>query len=254
VSGASTTPAAAGEAMARWLEWLGDLATYRPGDFLMFSPRTYWRLFELHNEAWWPLPWLLPAIGAAMLAWAWRGGDAARRAGALALAAASGFVGWAFMLERYAPVNWAATGLAVLWGALCLSLLALAASGQVRVGRGGPRRRAATVLVFWALLGQPLLAPLAGRPLAQAEVFGLAPDPTAIAVIAWLLAGSMPARGAVVWAWRTAWALAAGACLIGAATLAVLDEWQAGVPLAAAVAGLVLARARPRPPGVSPGP
>ena len=33
--------------------------TYRPSDFLMFAPRTYWRLFELHNEAWWPAQPLL---------------------------------------------------------------------------------------------------------------------------------------------------------------------------------------------------
>ncbi len=24
--------------------------SYRPGDFLLFSPRTYWRLFQLANE------------------------------------------------------------------------------------------------------------------------------------------------------------------------------------------------------------
>ena len=32
--------------------------SYRLSDFLLFSPRTYWRLFELHNEALWPLPLL----------------------------------------------------------------------------------------------------------------------------------------------------------------------------------------------------
>ena len=25
--------------------------SYRPGDFLLFSPRTYWRLFQLANES-----------------------------------------------------------------------------------------------------------------------------------------------------------------------------------------------------------
>ena len=29
--------------------------TYRPSDLLMFAPRTYWRLFELHNESLWPM-------------------------------------------------------------------------------------------------------------------------------------------------------------------------------------------------------
>ena len=43
--------------------------TYRPSDFLMFAPRTYWRLFELHNEAWWPAQALLLLAGSAALAW-----------------------------------------------------------------------------------------------------------------------------------------------------------------------------------------
>ena len=29
--------------------------TYRAEDFLLFSPRVYWRMFELHNTALWPL-------------------------------------------------------------------------------------------------------------------------------------------------------------------------------------------------------
>ena len=41
--------------------------TYRPADFLMFAPRTYWRLFELHNAAWWPAPPLLLLAGLAGL-------------------------------------------------------------------------------------------------------------------------------------------------------------------------------------------
>ncbi len=31
-----------------------DWSTYRLEDFLLFSPRTYYRLFELHNAAVWP--------------------------------------------------------------------------------------------------------------------------------------------------------------------------------------------------------
>jgi hypothetical protein len=29
--------------------------TYRPSDFLLFAPRTYYRLFELYNSEIWPL-------------------------------------------------------------------------------------------------------------------------------------------------------------------------------------------------------
>lgn len=241
-----------GHAFDRWLEWLGDLATYRPSDFLMFSPHTYWRLFELHNEAWWPLPWLLPAVGIAVVAWCWRGSDAAHRAGALGLAAVAAFVGWAFVLQRYAAINWAATWLALLWFVLCLALLALAASGRLQATASGARRRLACVLALWALLGQPLLAPLAGRPSAQAEAFGLAPDPTALAVLAWLLATEAVGAGWLRWASRLAWAATLGLSLSSAATLAVLGEWQAVVLTAAAVAGIASALAGRRRSALRP--
>ena len=45
---------------------MADWLSYRPQDFLLFSPRTYWRLFELHNEALWPLHLLTFAIGLAI--------------------------------------------------------------------------------------------------------------------------------------------------------------------------------------------
>ena len=37
--------------------------TYRPVNFLLFSPRVYWRMFELHNAALWPLQVLALAAG-----------------------------------------------------------------------------------------------------------------------------------------------------------------------------------------------
>ena len=46
--------------MAEW--W-----TYRPEDFLLFSPRVYWRLFELHNAAVWPVQVPALLLGAAIL-------------------------------------------------------------------------------------------------------------------------------------------------------------------------------------------
>lgn len=236
-------------AAERWLEWLRDLGTYRPSDFLMFAPRNYWRLFELHNEAWWPLPVVLPGLGLAVLAWRWRAGTAAHGAGALGLAATGAFVAWSFVLGAYAPINWAATWVAALWAVLCVLLAALAASGKVHAVAPGLRRRLAALLAVWALLGQPLLAPLAGRPLAQAEVFGLAPDPTVLATLAWLLAGSVVARGPVVWAWRATWVMALACCLSSAATLALLGAWPESLLMAAAAgaSGIAVAAGRREP-------
>lgn len=223
--------------------------TYRPSDFLMFAPRTYWRLFELHNQAWWPMPWLLVLLGVVALVAAWRWPGAARRWGMVALAAAWAFCGWAFVLERYAPINWAATGFALGFGLQALVLGLLGAMGLDRGRtrpvplRAGWRGRVAMALGLWAVLAHPLLAPALGRPWGQAEVLGLAPDPTAIATLAALLAWPVPAQ-----AWRggrlvqaLAWVLTLAWCAVSAATLATMGSVQALVPLAAGLVALPVA-------------
>lgn len=49
-------------------------------------------------------------------------------------------------------------------------------------------RRVALALGGLVVIGYPWLGTLAGRPLAQAEVAGWMPDPTAWATLAWMLA------------------------------------------------------------------
>lgn len=213
--------------------------TYRPSDFLMFAPRTYWRLFELHNEAWWPLPPLLVLVGLAWLWWARQRGRAGLRAGAAGLAAAWAFVAVAFLLPRYAPINWAASGLAIGFVAQALGLAALATRGDLQAAPPGLRRRTGALLVAWALLGHPLLAPAFGRPWLQGEFFGLAPDPTAIATLGFLLCQG--AAGPITHGlWRLSWTLAMAWCAISIATLWTMGSAQGWVLLVAAlVAGLV---------------
>jgi hypothetical protein len=41
--------------------------TYRLSDFLLFAPNTYYRLFELYNDAIWPLQLAGLALGAVLL-------------------------------------------------------------------------------------------------------------------------------------------------------------------------------------------
>lgn len=89
--------------------------TYRLSDFLMFSPRTYWRLVELYNHDVWPAQLAGLAVGFAAL---WLA--ASRRAGAgrvlaALLAVAWLWVGWAFHWQRYATINWAAQYFAVAY-------------------------------------------------------------------------------------------------------------------------------------------
>ena len=82
--------------------------TYSLSDFLLFSPRTYYRLFELYNVAIWPLQIVGLALGVAIVGLllrdvAWRG-----RAIAAALAACWLWVAWAYFQKRYETINWAA--------------------------------------------------------------------------------------------------------------------------------------------------
>ena len=226
--------------------------TYRPADFLMFAPATYWRLFELHNAALWPLqPALLLALVTA--AWWWRHRAAAPAAGTwgvvfAAAALAWAGVGWGFLLQLYAEINWAAQGAALAFAVQAAGLLALACCagvGRARLVPAAPggRRRLGLALLLGAVLLYPLLAPLQGRPWAQAELVALAPDPTAIATLGLLLCTGSPHRGlrralgalrVLPWAW----------CAASAATLWTMGAAQAVVPTAVLVA-VVLAQALP---------
>ena len=82
--------------------------TYSLSDFLLFSARTYYRLFELYNLVVWPWHVLAIALGLAVLvSWlrrgAWQG-----RSVAVILAICWLFVAWAYLLAHYDTINWAA--------------------------------------------------------------------------------------------------------------------------------------------------
>ncbi|MBL8341263.1 MAG: hypothetical protein JNL30_07320 [Rubrivivax sp.] len=227
-------------------EWIADWLSYRPGDFLMFAPRTYWRLFELHNEAWWPLqvPAVLCAVAGSVALLRGRRPlpPGLSRAGLLVLAAALGFVAWTFVQTLYAPVNWAADGLAAALAVLALAMVA-SAMATVRAGTAHSApptfvRRGAAVLMLAAAVAWPAAAPMAGRAWQTVEIVGLAPDPTLAAVLAWLLV-ARPAVAAHVVAhasWLAAWGLALACLAFSAATLATMGSRQWLLPATAIVA------------------
>lgn len=163
--------------------------TYRLSSFLLYSPRTWFRLHELHNAEQWPLHVLALALGIALLVLIRRPGTSAGRAAALILAACWVWVAWAFHLRRYASINFAATYFAA---AFVIEALLLVWIGTVR-GRltfesSVPLvRRVGFWLFAFALIAQPALGPLAGRNFRQSEYFGIAPDPTVTATLGILL-------------------------------------------------------------------
>ena len=82
--------------------------TYSLTDFLLFSPRTYYRLIERHNLALWPAQLLALALGAVIAGLLRRPTPARGRAIAAILAVLWAWVGWTFVAGRYATINWAA--------------------------------------------------------------------------------------------------------------------------------------------------
>jgi hypothetical protein len=211
--------------------------SYSLSDLLMFSARTYYRLFELYNLAIRPAQLPGAAFGIALLACAARPGAACGRLAFALLAACWLWVAWAFHAQRYAAINLAAPYFAFAFALEALLLLWL---GTVRgrlapaaTGRGGDR--AAVGLLLFALLAYPLLAIAGGRSWRQMELFGVAPDPTAIATLAVLL---LPARASwVLLPIPLLWCAISGATLW---TMRAPHAWAA--PLAALLALLLYAR------------
>lgn len=225
---------------AWWAEW----SSYRPSDFLMFSPRIYWRLFESLNRAAWPVQGLLigaPLVWLSGLAGRWHrvGEGLALRAAALYLGVGWSVVAWYFLAERYAPINWPARGAAIAFAVQAMAWLPLMAAGRLRLTPATTRRRIGIGLLVWALLGHPALAPIAGRPWLQAEVIGLAPDPTVIASLGVLLLLDAPGGAARRWL-RLLWWLPVAWC-VAAAALATMGSPQAGVMLAAGLLAVAAA-------------
>lgn len=165
--------------------------TYSLTSFLLFSPRTYYRLFELYNAEVWPAQIVTLALGLAIPILVLRRPAWGGRAVAATLAACWLLVAWAYLLERYDTINFVARYFAI---GFALQALLLIWTGVIRdrmqLDASPIRGKLGLAILLYALAIHPLIAPLTGRPWVQAELFGLAPDPTAIATIGVLLAAA----------------------------------------------------------------
>lgn len=221
--------------------------TYRLSDFLMFSTRTYRRLFELYNAEVWPAHAVAVGCGVLLLVGAARRRPALARSAAGLLAAAWLWVAWAFHLQRYATINTAAPWFGLAFGIEAIVLTGLALSGVrwCTSADADPRRAVGLALLAAALFALPLVGSILGRPWTQAEIFGIAPDPTVVATLGMLLlmrddGDRTPSR----WSWvgLVAWPIPVGWCLVSGATLWTMDAPEA--PLLPVLAAIALIGAR----------
>ena len=200
-----------------------EASSYGLADLLLFSARTYYRQFELYNAELWPAQLLGAGLGLAILGLVARGTPKAARVVSLLLAACWLWVAWAFHLQRYAAINWAATWFAAAFAAQGVMLLlagaGFAGRGTVRPGRG-PRPSIGLGLMVFALFVQPWIGVPFGRSWRQAEFFGLAPDPTVVFTLGVLLLLHPVGPGAaptpllrLLWPIPLLWCAASGATL-----------------------------------------
>lgn len=209
---------------------MGEWWTYRLTDFLGFTPRTYYRLFQLYNTELWPAPLAAVVLGLVLLALTlrspgppWRG-----RAVPVLLALAWLWVAWAFHWQRYRTINYAASYFAAAFTLQALLLAGLAAMpGSRRWTDRRPDAPGITIL-FLVVFVEPLLGPLLGRSWKGVELFAMAPDPTVAATLGLLLIMAAPRPLFIV---PLLW------CLVSWATLSAMEAPDAWVlPLVAAVA------------------
>lgn len=165
---------------------MDNWASHSLSDFLLFSPRVYERLFVLYNQDIWPGHIAALAVGLyAVYALLVRSENAIRIAtflvGLLWL-----WIAWAFFANRYATINWAAVYFVPLFVVQGIVLIATAirrfqpnGTAERLFIRSAPLAALSLVVVAY-----PLIAVASGRNWQSAEVFGLAPDPTAIATLA----------------------------------------------------------------------
>jgi len=203
--------------------------TYRLSSFLLFSPRTYYRLFELYNAAIWPGQLAALALGLVIFALLRRGSGKASRAVAGLIALCWLWTGIAFHASRYATINFAAVYFAWAFGLEAALWIWMGLRGGLTFDRpGGFRSRAGLAMVLFAVALQPLSGPLLGRSWKSAEIFGLAPDPTAVATLGILVLARARHRWLLMVV-PTIW------CLVTGATLLAMKAPDAFVaPLAAA--------------------
>ncbi|WP_073953510.1 DUF6064 family protein [Thalassospira sp. TSL5-1] len=198
-------------------------------DFLLFSTRVYYRLFESFNTTFWPVNLALYLAGAGLVLAVLRNGRYRQRVVPVVLALMWAWSGSMFMWHYYRPINWAVPYVLPVFAfqTALLVLFALRPKPLFFAWRGDFSSMAGMALLVLAIPVYPFFSLLAGRDMISAELFGSAPDPTIIGTLGFLLL----ARG--TWRWLllpvpVLW------CLITSLTLWAMNQPVTWLPVIAA--------------------
>lgn len=175
---------------------MNEWASYQLQDFIPFTADVYLRLFERMGETFWPLHLLTLALGVASLALTFANRT---RLACLLPAPLWAFIAIAFFVQRYAELNWAGGYIGYAFIAQAVLLVLIAGTGwgtDSAPHRTSPPVVIGIALALFGLIVMPLMAPATGNAWSQAQVFGIHPDPTAIATLGLTL---IMLRGFALW-------------------------------------------------------
>lgn len=173
---------------------MGDLASYRLSDFILFSGAAYYRQFELYNQAIWPLHLIAILFVILIFYSLWKKPVSAGRLVSVLLLISWVWVSVFFLYQRFYQIhviaNWYAFGFMLQagligWYGFIKNQFDYFLTSQIRIYMGS------AVLVI-AFLIYPFIAMITGRSWLQFEMFALAPDPTVLATIAILIMYKAP--------------------------------------------------------------
>ena len=209
--------------------------TYGIADLVLFTPETYFRLFELYHRDWWPMQLACLAMAVAIMLCLWLKSTWGGRVIALLLAASWAWAGWAFLHLRFAPIHWVADWYAVAFflQALLLFIYGISRRGMKFETGNSVRAGIGVFVLLGALLAMPATAYLTGRDWMQAELFAMTPDATALATLGLLL---LTKDRVAVWlvVIPVAW------CIVTGATLWALEAPEALILPAGAMLTIAL--------------
>jgi hypothetical protein len=209
--------------------------TYGIADLVLFTPETYFRLFELYHRDWWPVQLACLAMDVVILLCLWLKSSWGGRVIAFLLAARWAWAGWAFLHLRFAPIHWVADWYAVAFflQALLLFIYGISRRGMKFETGNSVRAGIGVFVLLGALLAMPATAYLTGRDWMQAELFAMTPDATALATLGLLL---LTKDRVAVWlvVIPVAW------CIVTGATLWALEAPEALILPAGAMLTIAL--------------
>lgn len=163
--------------------------TYSLSDFMLFSSATFFRQFELYNEALWPLHLAAIGLGGYIAKSFYFDGARKDLQNAAFLALGWIWVAMSYFGTRHAEINPTASFLAVAFGGqTILFILAEYMPNTRETYRGADHlRNIGSGFILFGVFLYPMVGFLAGRPWMQAEVFGVLPNPTVFATLGILL-------------------------------------------------------------------